>query len=401
MRHLVRFSCLGSLFLLFIAHDHAFAIKLCAGRLPALPDHLTNNAVTSVRHADGSYSLYTFTGIDGKTASRRATLEAYRFDSNTGQWTQLADAPGVMGTRPKVGASAISVGGQVYLLGGYTIRGGEVTEKELYRYDDATDTYEQMAPVPVEVDDTVVGVYQDRYLYTVSGWHGPINDNVPNVQIYDTVNDTWQQGTPLPGPHTGLFGHSGTLIGDRLVVFDGVETNNGFSLSDEVYVGQIAPDDLANISWQQVPAHPGLATYRAAASQVATSDGRLLLVGGSDNPYNFNSSTGYNGQPSFPLNQALLFDPVSLEWEQLMIEGEVLPTMDHRGLVSLGENVFASIGGMDAPGTITDQVIVYTMVFGTQTCFIPEPSGGMLMALGYLWILIRIRFNRRADLLAE
>lgn len=364
---------IGGLVVLAALSGSAWGQKLCVSRLPALPEHLTNNAVTSVRNSDGTYALYSFTGIDGETANRRATLEAYRLNWPGGGWTQIADAPGVDGVRPKVGASAVTVAGEVYLLGGYTIRSGEKTEKELYRYDAANNAYEQLAAVPTEVDDTVVGVYQDRYIYTVSGWHGPINDNVPNVQVYDTVSNVWQQATPLPGPHTGLFGHSGTLIGDRLIAFDGVETDGGFAIDDAVFVGQIDASDLTNISWQEVAAHPGLPTYRGAASQTPTTDGRMLVLGGTDNPYNFNG-TGYNGQPSFPLDQALLFDPVSLAWEPLTMEGQVLATMDHRGLVSLGDDLWATIGGMVGPGPITDQVVLYQLVDDAHLCAIPEPS---------------------------
>lgn len=391
------------IFASLLSSDGAWASKLCASRLPALPEHLSNNAVTSVQNADGGFSLYTFTGLDGETASRRATLEAYRLNTTTGEWTQLADAPGVLGFRPKVGANAITVAGEVYLLGGYTVRSGEVTEKELYRYDAATDTYEQLAPVPTQVDDTVVGVYQDRYIYTVSGWHGPINDNVLNVQIYDTLTNEWQQASQLPGPNTGLFGHSGTLINDRVIVVDGVKSAAGFSLSDLVFVGQIDPNDLTSISWQQLPAHPGLATYRAAASQAATTDGRMLLLGGSNNPYNFNSSVGYNGEPSYPLAQGLLFNPVSGGWEELLVEGEVLATMDHRGLVALGDDSWATIGGMDAPGLLTDQVVMYQLVADDHVCTVPEPSGGVILCGAWLvWLRRRlVRLNRQLNVLSE
>ena len=39
----------------------------------------------------------------------------------------------------------------------------------------------------------------------------------------------------------------------------------------------------------------------------------MLLVGGSDNPYNFDGN-GYNGQPSFPLDQILSYDPIAGDW---------------------------------------------------------------------------------------
>ncbi len=248
----------------------------------------------------------------------------------------------------------------------------KTTEKELYHYDATNDSYEQLAQVPIEVDDTAVGVYQDRYIYVMAGWHGPINDNVLNVQVYDTVTDTWQDATSMPGPQSGLFGHSGTLIGDRLVVVDGVQTEGGFTMNDAVFVGQIDANDLTSVSWQQLPAHPGLPTYRGAASQTATTDGRMLLLGGTDNPYNYNG-IGYNDQPSFPVNQALLFDPLTSEWEAVELEGDVLPTMDHRGLVAVGENLWATVGGMDGPGIFSDQAVLYQLVENNHVCAVPEP----------------------------
>ena len=142
--------------------------------------------------------------------------------------------------------------GQVYLIGGYTVRGfNEVTEHRLFRYDAVGDQYVELARLPVEVDDTVVGVYQDRYLYLVSGWHGPLNRNVPNVQVYDTQSDAWIQASAIPAPLPGLFGHSGTIIGDRIMYVDGVRSSD-FRISSRVFVGRIDPNasgDIAEIAW--------------------------------------------------------------------------------------------------------------------------------------------------------
>ena len=47
------------------------------------------------------------------------------------------------------------------------------------------------------VEDAVLLVYLDRYIYLVSGWHDLGNVNL--VQVLDTANGTWQQATPWPG----------------------------------------------------------------------------------------------------------------------------------------------------------------------------------------------------------
>lgn len=321
------------------------------------PTPIANNAVTSVDNGNGRPTLYSFMGIRNPADEETITPASYKlvFPRRKSAWERIADAP-LLNGRAKIGASAATVAGQIYLIGGYTVSGvSEVTEHRLFRYDPDGDQYIELARVPVEVDDTVVGVYQDRYLYLVSGWHGPFNRNVPNVQVYDTQADTWVQATPIPAPLPGLFGHSGTIIGDRIMYMDGVRSTD-FRISNRVFVGQIDPNasgNIAEIAWSELAAHPGAPTYRAAASQ-GGDDGRMLLVGGSDNPYNFDGN-GFNGQPSFPLDQLLSYDPIALDWIELSAAGEPTATMDHRGLVRVWRG-WATVGGMSGPEVATDRV---------------------------------------------
>jgi hypothetical protein len=105
----------------------------------------------------------------------------------------------------------------------------------------------------------------------------------------------------------------------------------------------------------------------------------MLMLGGTDNPYNV-SGHGYNGQPSFPLDQALLFDPISFDWQTVSIVGDYIPTMDHRGLVRAGDG-WATIGGMTEPGVVTDRVVLF---------LVPEPSGILLIvAIIGAWVVSR------------
>ena len=377
--------CAALLVLLFgiAGAARSSAETLVASRLPTFPTPITNNAVTSVPNGDGSHTIYSFMGMTDPRRPFTATTASYRLDGPDGAWTPIASVPDFNG-RGKIGGSAVTVAGSAYVIGGYTIPGNEMTEHRLFRYDAAVDDYVQLPSVPTRVDDTVAGVYQDRYIYLVSGWHGPINDNVLDVQIFDTHNETWQSATPpLPGPNTGVFGHSGTLIGNQIISFDGTRVNgNQFVISDEVYAGTIDPTDLTQIDWQPLAAHPGAPTYRAAASQGSTADGRLLVLGGTDNPYNYNGQ-GYNGVAAHPLSQALLYDPDTQQWDSVEIVGDTLATMDHRGLVRMGEG-WATVGGMTERFTATDQVVYYE--------FVPEPGApGVAIMLALASVLLRRR----------
>ena len=346
--------------------------SLHATLLPSYPTTISNNAVTSVDNGDGTSTLFSFMGTTEPRRPNFVTTAAYRLDWPNGNWMPIADAPALNG-RGRIGANAISVAGDVYLLGGYTIPGTEITDDRLFRYNPNTDDYTQLASVPVEVDDTVVGVFEDRYIFLASGWHGPIFDNVLTVQYYDTHTDTWHETDAMPGPASGVFGHAGTVIGNQIISTDGVTTDGGFNVTDRMFVGEIVaganPGEL-DVQWAELPAHPGLPTYRAAASQ-GDDNGQMLLIGGTDNPYNFNG-IGYNGVPSSPVDQALLFDPTAGDWQTLSVTGDYLPSMDHRGLVRVGDG-WVTVGGMLEPRFATDRVVMYT---------VPEPVFGIVgMAL--------------------
>ncbi|MEM7201464.1 MAG: kelch repeat-containing protein [Planctomycetota bacterium] len=321
--------------------------------LPTLPIAVSNNATAMVRGPGDQRTFYSFMGIRDPDQTSTITAASYSITLPGGSWRRIADAPR-LGGLAKIAANAITVAGEVYLLGGYTAAAGEVTEPRLFRYDVPTDSYVRLADVPTEVDDTVVGVYRNRYVYLISGWHGPRGTNVANVQLYDTQTNGWSQATPIPGPLPGLFGHTGGLVGDELIYMDGAKIQAGFRINDRAFVGKIDPRGvgaLNEIAWREVPAHPGRPTYRAAGSPGAVPGQRFLLHGGTDNPYNI-SGIGYNGQPSRPLAQTLLYHPASDNWETVATRHTPPATMDHRAMVGAGR-FWARIGGMTEPGVTT------------------------------------------------
>jgi N-acetylneuraminic acid mutarotase len=322
--------------------------------IPPLPVAVSNNAVALVGD-ESHYRMYSFLGLlTGKTW-RDVTDRAFEYDSVRQSWEEIAPVPGGQG---RLAGTAQTVAGKVYVLGGYTVAedGSEVSWPGVYRLDPESRQYTELSPMPVPVDDTVSAVYQDRYLYLVSGWHD--KDNVDDVQIYDTREDRWMQATPYPGP--ALFGHAGGLVDNQLLICDGVkvvplpeEGKRDFVISDVCYLGVINRANLTEIEWQQIAAHPGPPLYRAAAAGVGD---RVVFSGGSDTPYNYNG-IGYDGNPASALTTVLSFEPASQTWSHLPnLKRE---SMDHRGLLVLaGQGLI--VGGMSGDQRLTSEVQQYS-----------------------------------------
>ena len=354
MKRLILFllvSCLGAC---GSAEDGAH--KILAQNIAALPMSISNNAVTTVMREDRQY-VVSFAGL-GRGRGHEDTLSVtLLLDSESGRWRESSALPGGVG---RLAATAASVGGLAYVFGGYTVAadGTEVSTPWVHAFDPGMEVFSLLEPMPVPVDDAVSLAYLDRYIYLISGWHDLGNVNL--VQRYDTRTDTWDQATPIAG--RALFGLAGGIVGNKIVYCDGVtvrphpDRRRDFVASEECFLGLIDQQDSRRIDWRRVDPHPGRPRYRMASAGIPALNA-VLFIGGSENPYNYNG-IGYNGKPSEPASDALLFDLSTLSWRVLPLSAP--PTMDHRGLVPFGDR-WLTVGGMLAGQEVTDQVTGYTV----------------------------------------
>jgi len=319
--------------------------------LPGLPQAASNNAVTLVASGDDVY-LYSFLGLGSGKTWRDISSSVFVLNPGAASWTELAAAPGPAG---RLAASAASAAGAAWLFGGYTVSadGSEKSLAGVYRIRPGESELQWVTDMPVPVEDSVVLVYQDRYIYLVSGWHDLGNVNL--VQVLDTQTLSWTQATPWPG--TPVFGHAGGLIGGQMLICDGVrirypadDSPREFLSSNQCWSGKIDAENYRRINWHPVPPHPGAARYRMAAT--GDSVQRVVFAGGSVNPYNFNG-IGYNGIPSEAEKSVFSYNFARGEWQQ---QGD-LPraTMDHRGL-PYSEGWYYLIGGMQNLQTVVPDV---------------------------------------------
>lgn len=329
-------------------------------RIPAaMPAAVSNNAVAIVSGADGP-RMYSFLGLGPGRSHADIVRSAYEYDPQRDGWTRLEDVPVEKG---RLAATAAAAQGAVFLFGGYTVAadGHEVSTPDVLRFDPGTRSWQQVAPMPLPVDDSVALVLADRWIYLVSGWHQ--DRNVDRVQVYDAREDRWHDATPFPG--TPVFGHAGALSmrddggSGRILVCDGVRLDviagkRTFSASAECWRGVVDAAAPERIDWQPAPPHPGPPRYRMGATADPAGT-RLLFVGGSENPYNYDG-IGYDGRPSAPSARAQAFDLDSGEWSEL----PPLPvaTMDHRGLLA-HDGGFWLLGGMRAGQRVDPGVVVY------------------------------------------
>ena len=318
-----------------------------------LPAPLSNNAVASLK-ARGGLRLYSVMGIGPKKTWDAVSNAVYALNPDSGEWAEVRPVPGTAG---RIAAAAAGARDHVFLFGGYVLdaQGGETTVPDVSVYDPLSDRWFRGSDTPVPVDDSVIGVYRDRYIYLVSGWSK--NDAVRNVQVYDGEKDKWLQALPIPG--TPVFGHAGALVNDTIIYVDGAHRNPAsnqpkYVASDECWMGKIDHHDPTKIQWSKLPSHPGNARYRIAAGG-SEKDQKVYFSGGTDNPYNYNG-IGYDGHPSEPVAVTFAFNLRTGKWETLN-EKTPNPTMDHRGLL-VAPHGLVIIGGMEKGQQVTSRVTV-------------------------------------------
>jgi N-acetylneuraminic acid mutarotase len=306
-----------------------------------LPIPIANNAVAAMKTATGC-DVYTFGGIGTARTSAAITTAAYRWRAD--QWTKLPDLPGL----PRIASSAVGIAGKVYVIGGYSIaaNGDETSSPALDIWDPANETWTSGPSLAAGIDDAIVDVWRDRYLMVASGWS--TTGSVRTMSVLDTTTMTWSQATPFPG--APVFGGTGGIVGDDVFVVDGVATiNSRYVLQSQLWVGRLAISGTAfTIDWQQKPNHSGGPRYRAAAGAL---DGKLMIVGGTSEPYNFDGLRYDNNMPAMPSADGLTIDNMGAA---TTVSGPAA-TMDHRSLAICGSSAFL-VGGMIAGPAVSSDV---------------------------------------------
>ncbi|MDA0327893.1 MAG: hypothetical protein O2958_02605 [Gemmatimonadetes bacterium] len=312
---------------------------------PPLPTPITNNAVAAVETTEG-ISVFSFLGLDASKKWSGVTNAAFRWNVGEAAWREIEPVPGP----GRLASTAQVIDGLIYVVGGYTVAedGTERSVPDVNVYDPVAESWSRAPDIPVPTDDAVAGVWRGTHIVLVSGWHD--DGNVPDVQLFEPASGRWTSGTPIPG--NPVFGHTGAVVGDRIVYVDGTVMSDvapRFSIEASSWEGVLDGSDPTHISWTRVAQHPGPPLYRAGGASVGNF---ALFAGGADNPYNYDG-LGYDGVPSQPLRQLLAWGPGASAWRYL--PAPPIASMDHRNLGTAASRVFL-VGGMIANQEVTARV---------------------------------------------
>lgn len=317
---------------------------------------VANNAVAGVKTPAG-WQIFSFNGLLAGKDHGAVSKLAQVYDLNNDKSRLITTVPYKAG---RLASIAMTVNDMIYLFGGYTVSVDhqEKSMADVYQFNPQTHQFTLFTEMPISVDDSVALVYQQRYIYLVSGWHDV--GNVSDVQVLDTKTKRWFYATPYPGK--SVFGHGAGIVNNQMVVADGVKVaaiKNGrrqYEMSASSWLGTINPDNIIQIDWQELPNHPGKAKYRMAVAGVP-SHNKIIFAGGSDNPYNYNG-IGYNKVPSKPNDEVFAWDFKSAKWQTL--KSLALPSMDHRGMIEIDGKLYI-LGGMGNEQVVSNSVSVYEL----------------------------------------
>jgi N-acetylneuraminic acid mutarotase len=176
-----------------------------------------------------------------------------------GLWQAVAPIPH---QRSELGAAVIA--GQIYIVAGF--EGGNLLE----RYDPATDTWELLANLPIEINHPAVTAYGGK-LYVFGGYLNSDLTAVANAWSYDLETNEWTAIADLPVARGAL---GAAVVGDRIYVIGGAEDALGGPATGAVDIYDPVTD-----SWSSGAALP---TPREHLAVVALDD-RIYAIGGRAN----------------------------------------------------------------------------------------------------------------------
>ena len=358
--------------------------------LPALPEPVTSNAVASVT-INGQQTILTFAGLpaDKKisnmhnkawklnvpnsfeaTISEAKDPEATIPETNVPEanahkndvslrkqntWQAIAPLPSVHKEHGRLAATAVGMGDSVYIMGGYNLSRSKSYDKAagVYKYHVPSNTYSQLEPMPVSVNEAVALTYRDRYIYLISGWN---NDAAVNlVQVYDALKNEWFQASPFIG--TPVFGHAGGIVDNVIMICDGAAVTPQFAANKTIdqqascYLGEINVVRPNKINWYQWVHPTDQGRFRMAATGDIESD-QIIFVGGAQAPHNFDG-VSYQGKSLEPTSEIWTYNISKRSWK---VTESPQAIMDTRGLLKVSKS-WVTIGGMVGKQKVTNKLM--------------------------------------------
>ncbi len=216
----------------------------------------------------GSYAFDVQVSFGGETpVSRAAPLTV---NVNPPPLAPLSWAGGEAAPAPLYEAQGATVGDELFVFGGFYSQNIEASA-HVFAYSPAENTWTQRSDMPEKLTHAGTAVDDER-VFIVGGFVGNHpGPSTNSVWIYNTADDTWQPGPPLPEKRGG-----GALVklGRTLHFFGGTLRVDGRYLEDSGDHWTLDLDDP--VGWLAAPPLPNPRNHTAGVAL----GGKIYAVGG-------------------------------------------------------------------------------------------------------------------------
>lgn len=290
--------------------------------------------------------------VEGRNLHFIGGLPADRQTDQADHWVLDLDNPvawvnAAPFNRPRNHFQAVTINGIIYAVGGQTGHDGPLDDVPwVDAYDPVTDTWQQVADLPVRRShvEPATLVINERILI-VGGRSWGLPSPVNMVTQYNPQTDTWEDLDPLPVP---LIGMSGAYIGNYVVVTTGGTAYDTPQLN--TWVAEVITDCVVQtpiaLPGAASPNPPASSNWQPTSDYMLSASGALAddAIGQTGDRIVWRIAvTNSNGSPDSVTINSVLDD-------SLRIAGVSL----NQGAYTLnGNSLQVDVAGLSAGGTFT------------------------------------------------
>ena len=227
---------------------------------------------------------------------------------------------------------------KMYIAGGQSADATPVLSNKLSKFDPVTNTWTDLAPLPVALGQGTVGAANGK-IYVAGGFIG--GTSVTNaLRIYDIATNTWTSGANMPA---GVEASAGAVVNGKFYVMGGDDFTNGVT-TNYIY-------DIASNTWTT-----GAAILDARTNTYGVAVNGLIYVYGGVNIV----SGAY-----VTTDTLLRYDPVANSWTNLGSAGTVGARGNYGAVSAFGSGQLFITDGADASGASSTATHIFNIAGGT------------------------------------
>lgn len=198
----------------------AWRYNVAANTYTRLPDMPGVRGAGALEYLGGK--LYYFGGSNDRRKLDTGDLYILDLEGDTDRWTAGAPLP-----NPRNHLGSAVLGGKIYAVGGQHKHDGALTtQNDVHAYNPATDTWEQVAGLPLAISHNSNSTFvMGERMIVVGGEVGHL-EGVADVFAYSPESDRWAELTPLP---KAMVDPIADVVDGRIVV--------SYDWEPETYIG--------------------------------------------------------------------------------------------------------------------------------------------------------------------